>query len=91
MNKALKPEDIIADGIDFTIKNGVKARKGSVAAIVANIKVLEDVTTLEDEKAKAWKILMELSETWFALELDQHLRIKNYEVQQLFDNLKKDT
>lgn len=88
MNKALRPEDIIADGCDFTIRNGVKARKGSVAAIAANIKVLESTDSLPEEKILALEILKELSITWFALDLDQFFIFKNLEIQKLFDNLK---
>jgi hypothetical protein len=39
----VRPEDVLADGVDSGLINGVEVRKGSVAAFVANAKRLEDL------------------------------------------------
>lgn len=90
MNKALRPEEILADGVDFTIRNGHKLRKGSIAAIVANIQVVEDENSLQEEKESSFTILKELSTTWFALEMDKYMNFKNKDIQAMFNDLKKE-
>ena len=39
MKKAMSPKDIIPDGVDEIILNGVKIRKGSAAAAFASARV----------------------------------------------------
>ncbi|MEU5438328.1 hypothetical protein AB0G73_33940 [Streptomyces sp. NPDC020719] len=41
---AVRPEDVLPEGIDSTAINGLTVRKGSVAAFVANALRLEDLT-----------------------------------------------
>jgi hypothetical protein len=41
MTDAVRPEDVLADGVDDRLFNGVPVRKGSVAAFVASAKNLE--------------------------------------------------
>lgn len=40
-HKPVRPEDVLPDGIDSGVLNGVQVRKGSVAAFVANAKALD--------------------------------------------------
>jgi hypothetical protein len=37
----VRPEDVLPDGVDRSLMNGVDVRKGTVAAFVANARTLE--------------------------------------------------
>jgi hypothetical protein len=43
MSKPVRPEDVLPAGVESGEMNGVKVRKGSVAAFVANVKQLEQL------------------------------------------------
>lgn len=45
----VRPEDVLPDGVEGTVLNGVQVRKGSVAAFVANAKTLQRLTPGTDE------------------------------------------
>lgn len=39
----MKPEDMLGDNEDFfALKNGVKIRKGTMGALIANIEIIDD-------------------------------------------------
>ncbi|MDN3351859.1 hypothetical protein [Actinomadura sp. DC4] len=48
-NAIVRPEDVLPDGVDGTLLNGVPVRKGSVAAFVANAQRLQRLTPGTDE------------------------------------------
>jgi hypothetical protein len=41
--RAVRPEDVLADDVDSATLNGTEVRKGSVAAFIANAKLLESL------------------------------------------------
>ena len=55
-SKAVRPEDVLPDGVDGAELNGVRVRKGSVAAFCANVQQLHalsadspDRVTIEEQ------------------------------------------
>lgn len=41
-NNSVRPQDILPDGVDHTSFNGKSVRKGTIAALLANIAILEN-------------------------------------------------
>jgi len=86
---SLKPEDILPDDINSTEINGIKVRKGTIGAALANAKILSSKTSTEIEKSNAKEIIKELAPAMIALELHQHVIWKNLEIQKIIEeNLK---
>lgn len=78
MNKtAIKPQDILADGSDYTEFKGLRVRKASVAAFIANIELLEDDNTSAEDKNQALRTLMDLAPSIVAIGLSRHVSFKN--------------
>lgn len=82
---SVKPEDILAEDQNYLEKDGLKLRKGSVAAFLANIKIVEDRSASEPQKQQAWAALQELVPTLKALGIPEFVVFKNSKVQALFD------
>ena len=57
----MKPSDILPDDVNSVEREGRIFRKGSVAAFVANVKLLESDMTPLDERQAATRDLMELA------------------------------
>ncbi len=49
----MKAQDVLPDGEDFTTINGRALRKGSVAAFLANARILEDAGTSPADRQAA--------------------------------------
>jgi len=45
--RAVRPEDVLADEVNSATLNGTEVRKGSVAAFIANAKILESLAPTE--------------------------------------------
>lgn len=58
---AVRPEDVLPEGIDSTAINGLTVRKGSVAAFVANALRLGDLTEGTPEYAALVAQMRELA------------------------------
>lgn len=82
---SIKPEDILPDDVNAVEINGLMARKGTVAAALANAKVLASGDKTEEEKNKAKEMIRELAPALIALELHQHVTWKNPEIQKIID------
>ncbi|WP_454785235.1 hypothetical protein [Legionella sp. WA2024007413] len=82
-NGSISPEDIIPDGVDNISINGTLVRKGTVAAFLANAKVLEHQYSTEIQKNEAIKTMKELAPAIIATGLHQHVVFKNKEVEQI--------
>ena len=82
-NYAVKPEDLLADGVDSTIINGMSIRKGTVAAFLANADILEDNHTNQQQKQDALNMLKELAPAIIKVGLHRHVVFKNTEVEQI--------
>lgn len=80
---AIRPEDIIADGADYTEINGIQVRKGTVGAFLANIDLLENSNSSIDEKKQALELLRELAPAIIATRLHNHVSFKNNQVAEI--------
>lgn len=74
--RSIRPEDILADGVDTVESRGVMVRKGTVAAFMANIAVLEGESS-EEEQGKALAIMKELAPSIIAMGLNDFVVFKN--------------
>ncbi len=74
---SVRPEDIIPDGADNTSINGVVVRKGTVAAFLANINILENLHSSDQQKQEAMNMLWELAPSVIATGLPQHVTFKS--------------
>lgn len=46
-NNLIRPENILPDGVDSTFINGKMVRKGTIAAFLANLELLEKKNATE--------------------------------------------
>ncbi|MFN7709905.1 MAG: hypothetical protein ACK5O7_02955 [Holosporales bacterium] len=74
---AVKPDDILADTENFTELNGLKVRKGSIAAFLKNIDLFEDPNSNEAQKTAALQMIKELAPAIIAAGLHRHAIFKN--------------
>ncbi|MGJ7608725.1 hypothetical protein ACSFA7_30610 [Variovorax sp. LT1R20] len=56
----MQAQDVLPDGQDFVVRNGLQLRKGSVAAFLANAQLLQDPNASADAKQAAERDLIEL-------------------------------
>lgn len=82
-NKLVRPEDVLPDGVDSAVINGKMVRKGTIAAFLANIAILEDPATTEKQKQEAINLMKALAPAVVAIGLHKHVTFKNPEVEQL--------
>ena len=78
-----KPEDILPDGDDHALLSGQKVRKGTIAAYLANIEVIENPTSTESEKTKAIDTMKDLASAIIAIGLHKHVIFKNSEAEKI--------
>jgi hypothetical protein len=81
--QVLRPEDIIADGVDSTMINGIEVRKGTVGAFLKNAEILNDINTGEVHRQAAILILKELAPSIIAVGLHEQVIFKNKLVEQI--------
>lgn len=86
-NTSIRPEDILADEANTTEVNGVKMRKGTVAAVLANANILESSTSSEQQKQDALQTIKELAPALVALGLNTHVTWKNKQIQKILDEV----
>ncbi|MFT4058004.1 MAG: hypothetical protein QM652_00485 [Legionella sp.] len=82
-NKLVRPDDILPDGVDSTIINGKMIRKGTIAAFLANVDLLEKKSTTEHHRQVAIKIMKELAPAVISIGLHKHVVFKNKQVEQI--------
>ncbi|KTD02225.1 hypothetical protein OQJ19_02905 [Fluoribacter gormanii] len=82
-NSSIRPEDILPDGVDNTSINGKIVRKGTIAAFLANVAILEKQNSTEMQKQEAIKTMKELAPSVIAIGLHQHVVFKNKEIEQI--------
>ncbi|MEM8609211.1 MAG: hypothetical protein AAGF92_19065 [Myxococcota bacterium] len=86
MYKPKSPEDMIPDHKDYMeTKGGVRGRKGTMAAALANADIIEAEDATEEEKRAALEMLRTLAPQLKALGVTTHLRWKNEAIQKVFD------
>ncbi len=81
---AIRPEDILPDDANFATLNNTVIRKGSIAAAIANVEVIESANTSNDEKNAAKEVLAALAQQLKTTNFVKHLTWNNPEVQALF-------
>jgi len=79
--RGVTPQDILPDNLDSKDINGVNVRKGSIAAVLANIDILESSTTSSSEKQLALNTIKELAPAMVALGLAHKVTWKNSQVE----------
>ena len=79
----IKPSDILPDNVNSIMINGVEVRKGSVAAVVANIQQLESANATEESKQAAIDAIKSLVPSLRAQGLLNHVTFNNPVVQAL--------
>jgi hypothetical protein len=77
INQWIKPEDILKDGADYLEIDGKKVRKGTVAAFLANIEILENPNTSNQHKSDALLAMKELAPAIITVGLHKHVTFKN--------------
>lgn len=65
----MQAKDVLPDGQDFFVKDGVTLRKGSVGAFLANVKIIDDARASADARADARADMAALIPTLDALGL----------------------
>lgn len=60
MNKPVKPEDVLPDGVEGTEFGGAYVRKGSVAAFIGNVRALAEVEPSDPRRGEIVAQLREL-------------------------------
>jgi hypothetical protein len=58
--RAIRPEDVLADEVNSTTLNGAEVRKGTVAAFIANAKILESLAPTDPHYGEVEAQLREL-------------------------------
>jgi hypothetical protein len=83
--KGIRPDDVLADTENFTNLNGITIRKGSIAAFLKNIDLLEDLHSSSLEKAAALDMIKQLAPAIIASRLHKHAIFKNKVVQEIIE------
>ncbi|MEM7123015.1 MAG: nuclear transport factor 2 family protein [Pseudomonadota bacterium] len=73
-DKGVKPEDVLPDGDDFATIKGVRVRKGSIAASMRNMAMLESGSA--DEKAAAMQAIKDLAPGLAALDVHRFFQCR---------------
>lgn len=80
----MRPEDILPDQESFMNQGGIPLRKGSVAAFMANIRILQNADALS-EHATAKAHMLELLPTLQALGFFELFDIKDEKIRELIE------
>ena len=90
MSKSIKPEDILPDEESVKIIDGVKVRKGTIGAALANAKILASATSTAIEKEAVLSIINELAPALVVLGVWEHIQWKNPEIQKIVEETAKE-
>jgi hypothetical protein len=85
MNKSIKPEDILSDDESVKIISGVRVRKGTLGAVLANAQILSTATSTDSEKETALSVIRELAPALVVLGVYEHIQWKNPEIQKIVE------
>ncbi|CAM4478773.1 MAG: hypothetical protein LEGION0403_FIIPPAGN_02449 [Legionella sp.] len=85
-NNLVRPEDILPNGVDSTFINGKMVRKGTIAAFLANVDLLEKENATEQQRREAINIMKELAPAVISIGLHKHVVFKNNQVEQILVN-----
>ena len=82
---AIKPEDVLADQENFADFEGITVRKGSVAAFLKNIDMLDEERNSAEQRAAALEQIQQLAPAMVVLGLYKHAVFKNKQVQEILE------
>ncbi len=82
-NSPIRPEDILPTGMDSAKIGPRQVRKGSVAAFVANIDLLENSQLDAASQTAILNLLKELAPAIVSVGLHRHVTFKNDRIEQL--------
>ena len=88
-NQAKTPESMIPDNENYFERNGLRIRKGTMAAAIANAEIIESETASEVDKKAAIETLKNLAPTLNAFGLNKHFYWRNPQIQAIFDKADK--
>lgn len=88
--KIFSPEDILPDGVEYTEEQGIRMRKGTIAACLKNADIVASQTASEEEKAAALNAIKDAAPSLVALGMHKHTVWKNPKIQALIDEAAKD-
>lgn len=81
--RIVKPEDILPDGRNVVEANGIRVRKGSVGAFLANVRILADRDAASGARELARAQLVELVPALAAIGLFDVFAIRDAELAEL--------
>lgn len=73
----MRAEDVLPDDTDYAVFNGIAARKGTVAAFLANARIWSDLSRPAEVRAEAERHIVEAIPALGALGLFDVLTIKD--------------
>lgn len=73
----MRAEDILPDNINQRTESGVTVRKGSVAAFMANVRIMQQSRPKDLEYVLAWQHMMELLPGLLALGVFEIFEIRD--------------
>lgn len=82
---SVRHEDILPAGVDSVQIGEINVRKGTIAAVIANLSVVDEVNSSEEAKVAAWATIEEYVPSLVALSLHNHVSWKNLRMQALVD------
>jgi len=84
----MRAQDVLPDGVDQIQFNGVSVRKGSVAAFLANAKVLADASATDEARLEAERDITEAMPALCAAGLFEVLQPRDETVRAFVEALK---
>ncbi len=83
---AIKPEDILPDEANSLLVKGITVRKGTMAAVLANLKLLDSPGLTKEERRKTIDMIKELAPALVVTGFSKYLSFKNPEIQKILDD-----
>lgn len=83
IKNAIRPEDILPDGLDSTVIHGKTVRKGTIASFLAHAELLERENITEAQKQDIYHAMKALAPAVVAIGLHKHVVFKNNKIEQL--------
>jgi len=84
-NKPINPEDILSEQQNTTVLNGILVRKGSIAAFLKNLDLLDNPSITSEQKSAVISVIKELMPAVIAAGLAKHVVFKNPLIQSLVE------
>ncbi len=86
INKNIRPEDVLPENENYTVIDGIKVRKGTIAAVLQNAVILSSSLASNSEKEAAKKTITELAPGIVVLGMHEHVTWKNPSIQKIIED-----